>query len=148
MKLLSALHRVSLSAPFGRVCCLGPVCRIYWSIAARPALSSKCEPCHVVSWRTNCYWDRTKFDKSYPKNEKGVVVTETYTAHLSYRPACVCRVQRVRSTVSRARFRVRASATRAIPATTTTPLHTSARVRLPGQPSRRRALSQIQSSYH
>ena len=28
-----------------------PASRIYWSIAARPAPSSNCEQCHVVSWR-------------------------------------------------------------------------------------------------
>jgi len=28
--------------------------RKYWSIAARPALSSKCDQCHVVSWSQTC----------------------------------------------------------------------------------------------
>ena len=44
------LPSVSPSVPsFGGFAAVGPAARRYRSIAARPALSSKCEQCHVVS---------------------------------------------------------------------------------------------------
>jgi len=42
--------RPIIQPPHAGFAATDPASRIYWSIAARPAPSSNCEQCHVVSW--------------------------------------------------------------------------------------------------
>jgi len=50
-------HQSTAAAACGEFAAVGPAGGRYRSIAARPALSSKCDQCHVVSWRTKLNTD-------------------------------------------------------------------------------------------